>query len=73
MHDFVSSRVSSTPSGAGDSERTANTELSMGHVFQAAVQAGLFVQTSVFPEGFSLDIGTPEDLVIAVRDSENFT
>jgi glucose-1-phosphate thymidylyltransferase len=38
------------------------TEFITGHVLQAAVEAGLTVQTVTFPDGRFLDLGTPEGL-----------
>ncbi len=43
-------------------------ELSVGHVFQAALQNGLRIQSVQFPESSYLDIGTSENLVKAVYD-----
>ncbi|MBD3880806.1 dTDP-glucose pyrophosphorylase [Phormidium tenue FACHB-886] len=42
-------------------------ELPIGDVIQAAIHAGLHVQAEAFPTGSYLDIGTPEDLVKAVK------
>ncbi len=43
-------------------------ELYVGDVIQAAIDAGIPVETILFPEGDYLDIGTPEDLFRAVRN-----
>lgn len=42
-------------------------ELPIGDVIQAAIENGLRVEAEVFPDGTYLDIGTPEDLMRAVR------
>lgn len=42
-------------------------ELPMGNVIQAAIENGLHVKAEVFEDETYLDIGTPEDLVRAVR------
>lgn len=42
-------------------------ELPIGNIIQAAVENGLHVEAEVFMDGTFLDIGTPEDLVKAVR------
>lgn len=42
-------------------------DLPIGDVFQAAINHGLRVEAEVFAEGAYLDIGTPDDLVRAVR------
>jgi glucose-1-phosphate thymidylyltransferase len=41
-------------------------EIPMGAVMQAAIFAGLQLQSVYFPEGSCLDMGTPEDLKIAI-------
>jgi len=43
-------------------------ELSIGQVFQAAIREGLHVQTVRFPKHTFLDIGTPENLLLAASD-----
>lgn len=42
-------------------------DLPIGDVFQAAIDHGLRIEAEVFAEGACLDIGTPENLVRAVR------
>ncbi|MEW5961030.1 MAG: sugar phosphate nucleotidyltransferase [Chloroflexota bacterium] len=42
-------------------------ELFVGDIIRAAIQTGLRIETALFAEGHYLDIGTPEDLVNAVR------
>jgi dTDP-glucose pyrophosphorylase len=42
-------------------------DLAVGVVFQAALKAGLAIQTVKFPQDSYLDIGTPENLAKAVR------
>ena len=46
-------------------------ELPLGDVIQAAIDRGLRVEAEVFADGEYLDIGTPEDLVRAVRKFAN--
>jgi glucose-1-phosphate thymidylyltransferase len=49
-------------------ENTFNSpELPMGNVIQVAIENGLHVKAEVFEDEPYLDIGTPEDLVRAVR------
>jgi glucose-1-phosphate thymidylyltransferase len=43
-------------------------ELPIGDVIQAAIHAGLQVQAEAFAAGQYLDVGTPEDLMQAVRE-----
>lgn len=42
-------------------------ELPIGDVIQDAIAQGMHVEAEAFPEGTYLDIGTPDDLVKAVR------
>jgi glucose-1-phosphate thymidylyltransferase len=51
-------------------ERSADvpSELSVGHVLQAALREGLRMQGVQFPRSSYLDIGTPDDLSKAVYD-----
>lgn len=44
-------------------------EISVGHVFQAAIRADLHFDTVVFDDDTWVDIGTPEDLIKATRRS----
>ena len=44
-------------------------ELTVGHVIQAAVSEGLCVQSVIFPRRTYLDIGTPDNLNEAMRES----
>ncbi|HEY9910234.1 MAG TPA: sugar phosphate nucleotidyltransferase [Thermosynechococcaceae cyanobacterium] len=46
----------------------AYPEVPIGDVIQAAIEKGLKVEAEAFPEGAYLDIGTPEDLMRAVRE-----
>jgi len=43
-------------------------ELSIGHVIQAAIDQELKVEAVIFPNNTFLDIGTPDDLVNAIRN-----
>jgi glucose-1-phosphate thymidylyltransferase len=47
-----------------------HTEIPIGDVIQAALQAGLRVEAEVLPDGYYLDIGTPDNLKQAL---ERFT
>ncbi len=46
---------------------TTRKEIPIGDVIQAAIAAGLWVEAEPFERGTYLDIGTPDDLVKAVR------
>ncbi len=45
-----------------------NQELFVGDVIRDAIRSRLRVEAAVFPEGFYLDIGVPEDLLDATRN-----
>ncbi len=75
MHEYlaVAQPVEAQNDAAGNSlskssGRPKQQELFVGDVIQPAIQAGLQVGTVCFPDGNYLDIGTPEDLVKAVRN-----
>ncbi|QKD84489.1 dTDP-glucose pyrophosphorylase [Thermoleptolyngbya sichuanensis A183] len=43
------------------------TEVPIGDVIQAGINAGLRVEAEAFPDGSYLDVGTPDDLARAIR------
>lgn len=43
------------------------TEVPIGDVIQAGIEAGLRVEAEAFPNGSYLDVGTPDDLAQAIR------
>jgi glucose-1-phosphate thymidylyltransferase len=49
-----------------------DSELYLGHVIQAAIDEGLQVEAVIFSEGRCLDIGTPEDLIMAVTKADYY-
>ena len=59
MHQFLAQKL------GDDTIRTK--EIFMGDIFQAAIDNGLDVESLRFAEGRCIDIGTPEDLVIATH------
>ncbi|MEP6889454.1 MAG: sugar phosphate nucleotidyltransferase [Nitrospirota bacterium] len=54
--------------GISEGGMEGQSELSVGHVLQAALQNGLRMEGVQFPECFYLDIGTPDNLCTAVYD-----
>jgi glucose-1-phosphate thymidylyltransferase len=50
----------------------SRSELSVGHVLQAALREGIRMQGVQFPRGSYLDIGTPDNLSKAVYDQKFF-
>ena len=68
LHQFL--RADETKRKMSVLASTANDpggDLAVGVVFQAALKAGLVIQTVKFPQDTYLDIGTPENLAKAVR------
>lgn len=67
MHQYLATiqggRLHSNPT-----KMSQQSEIPMGDVIQAAIESGLRVEAEVFADGAYLDIGTPEDLVRAVRN-----
>jgi glucose-1-phosphate thymidylyltransferase len=61
MHTYLRSAVSQAIPA------TSFTEMSVGHVFRAAIRADLYFESVAFDDDSWIDIGTPEDLVKAVR------
>ena len=66
MHDFVTALGQSTTLAR---ETAEEREYFVGDVVQAAIDGGMSVETVVFPDSKCVDIGTPEDLLSAVRES----
>lgn len=67
MHDYVRHFLQTIATPNAGSSDQANKEVHLGDVVQAAIQAGMSVDTVKFPRGAYIDIGTPEDMLAAVR------
>lgn len=67
VHEYISVGKRHQDQVVGD--RAGRQELFMGDVIQAAIDDGLKVDKVVFAEGIYLDIGTPEDLIRAVNET----
>lgn len=68
LHRFL--RTEETRANLANLASTANDpggDLAVGVVLQAALKAGLLLQSVIFPHDTYIDIGTPEDLAKAVR------
>ncbi len=71
MHEYLATiEADRWHSDAGNHPKKQR-ELPLGDVIQAAIDRGLRVEAEVFADGEYLDIGTPEDLVRAVRKFAN--
>jgi glucose-1-phosphate thymidylyltransferase len=66
MHDFISAGREGSGNNSGMS-LSGNHEMHVSDVIQGAIQDGMEVETVIFENGTCLDIGTPEDMLKAVR------
>jgi glucose-1-phosphate thymidylyltransferase len=67
MHEYLAAALDEVKRSSSFTAGATETELTMGHVFKAALSAGLRVESVYFETGSYLDIGTPDDLIKAVR------
>jgi glucose-1-phosphate thymidylyltransferase len=68
MHDYVTAIQKENEQDGAGSNMPEQPELFVGDVIQAAIHNDLRVETVLFPDGTYLDIGTPDNLVKAVRN-----
>jgi glucose-1-phosphate thymidylyltransferase len=64
MHEYLEAIQKDAQGKASPKQR----ELFVGHVFQAAIEAGLRVEKFLFPQGSYLDIGTPDNLIKVISN-----
>jgi glucose-1-phosphate thymidylyltransferase len=67
LHQFVLSDEARQYQREGGHQIDPQGDLPVGAVIQAAIRKGLRVDGVTFPNGTYLDIGTPDDLVKAMR------
>ena len=67
MHDYVHHFLEATAAPNAGLTGNAHKEVHLGDVIQAAIESELKIDTVKFPKGAYIDIGTPEDMVAAVR------
>ena len=67
MHQYIAALETERLQSAAGNNLVPQRELPIGDIIQAAIENGLPVQAEVFTDGSFLDIGTPEDLIRAVR------
>jgi len=68
MHEYLAAILYENDHDGAPDHVIEQRELYLGDVIQAAIDRGLQVESVTFPDGTYVDIGTPEDLVKAVRD-----
>jgi glucose-1-phosphate thymidylyltransferase len=66
LHRFIGSGAAAAAQAAGGRRIDPQGDLPAGAVMQAALAAGLHVDSVRFPEGTYIDIGTPRDLARAL-------
>lgn len=72
MHEYLATIEADRWHNDPDNHPKKQRELPLGDVIQAGIDRGLRVEAEVFTDGeYLLDIGTPEDLVRAVRKFAN--
>jgi glucose-1-phosphate thymidylyltransferase len=69
MHEYLAATQIKSPQDDTGNGPPKQRELFVGDVIQAAIEAGLQVEKVIFPKGSYLDIGMPDNLVKAVRNS----
>lgn len=71
MHKYLTAVQKAKKTGATLNSPSANRELFVGDVIQAAIDDNLPVEGVLLPDNTCLDIGTPEDLFEAVRETRS--
>jgi glucose-1-phosphate thymidylyltransferase len=66
MHDYVDQHLFTLAAG-NLSQRDTPREIHMGDVIQAAIGTGLKIDKVLFHGGVYIDIGTPEDMITALK------
>ncbi|MFM7447535.1 MAG: sugar phosphate nucleotidyltransferase [Leptolyngbyaceae cyanobacterium] len=61
LHDYLAKTEIPSIEGA------LHQELAIGDVIQAGIDQGIRVEAEIFPDGYYLDIGTPDNLAHAIR------
>ena len=72
LHSFIETetRRRAKDSGLGPRQETGETrEIPIGDVIQAALESGLRAEAEIFRDGRYIDLGTPENLVKALRET----
>ncbi len=67
MHKYLASTLEKEEEDTNENNILKQGELFVGDVIQAAIENGMHVEGVLFSNSTCLDIGTPEDLVKAVR------
>jgi glucose-1-phosphate thymidylyltransferase len=71
MHEYLANRKEIEVQNNALSNALQQKELYLGDVFQAAMSNKMHIETVFFQEGSCIDIGTPEDMLRAVKFINN--
>ena len=67
LHQYLRAVADERSCSDAGNQQAQPQEIPIGNVIQAAIDSGMQVEAEVLADGAYLDIGTPEDLVRAVR------
>ena len=70
MHDYLLHQLQIRNENNDSIHLTKRNELYVGDVIQAAIQDNMKLDSVLFKEGSCLDIGTPEDLIRALQQTD---
>ncbi|NJN17848.1 MAG: nucleotidyl transferase [Oscillochloris sp.] len=65
--DFLARRVAADAARRADPKLAPPGEFQLSHVFQAAIDAGMQVESLDFPAGSAIDVGLPDNLARAIH------
>ena len=69
MHKYLTTQIGTRREDVLSNGSQEAQELFVGHVIQAAIDAKIRVESVSFPDGYCLDIGTPDELIRAVHNA----
>jgi glucose-1-phosphate thymidylyltransferase len=67
MHAYVQKYLATVASQGDEGRHAHRSEVHLGEVIQAGIESGLACDRVFFPQGTYVDIGTPEDMAVAVE------
>lgn len=72
MHSFLQDREKDFKQGKRVDHQQKEMEISLGEVVKAALKGNISMEHVSFQDGFCIDIGTPEDMLIAAKEHERY-
>lgn len=70
LHQYLLARQLRNIKEQGGIDTGKHSEMFLGHVIQAALEKGIYIDSVIFNEADYLDIGTPEDLVMTGKHAK---